>query len=76
MARKDRIFERFMQHPVLQQKYGLTLSELPSEIIEGDRSEELIVKTITLIVKELESKPRISDAALQKKVTSFLNNNI
>ena len=76
MARKDRIFERFMKHPLLQQKYGITTSELPSQIIEGDHSEELIIKTITLIVKELESGSRISDAALQKKVTSFLNNNI
>ena len=76
MARKDRIFERFMQHPLLKQKYGLTPSELPLEIIEGNQSEEIIIKTITLLVNELESNSSISNTALQKKVTSFLNNNI
>ena len=76
MARKDDIFRSFMEHDILKSKYEIKQEDIPKTVREAEQSEIKIVKTIALIVKELESSKTISDVALHKKVTQFLNNAI
>jgi len=76
MARKDDIFRSFMEHDILRSKYEIKQEDIPKTVREAEQSEIKIVKTIALIVKELESSKTISDVALHKKVTQFLNNAI
>lgn len=71
--RKERIFLRLMSHSLISEKYEIGEGEIPRSLNDGMRSEITIIKTIALIISELESKDRISDQALQNKVIRHLN---
>ena len=73
MARKDEIFLSFINHPLIKEKYEIEETELPMNLNDGLRSDHVIIQTIALIVTSQEKQPAETDAALQKKVIQFLN---
>jgi hypothetical protein len=73
MARKDEIFKTFLQHEILQEKYGLRPKELPNTIREGLNSDSPIVKAIALIVDNLENSTPTTDKVLHNTITQLLN---
>lgn len=72
MARKDDIFNSFINHSIVSEKYGIDKSKLPRTLREGLVSEHVIVQTIALIVDSQESLPAESNKALNTKVKKFL----
>jgi hypothetical protein len=76
MARKDEIFKNFMSHEILTQKYQLTDDDLPTSVAEGLQSEVPIIKSIALIVQNLEVPNSINDNSLRNVVTTYLNSAI
>lgn len=73
MARKDDIFNSFLKHEIVTDKYGITHEDLPENLKEGLNSKNTIVKTIALIVDDTESINPSSDKALYSKISQFLN---
>ncbi len=73
MARKDDIFNSFLRHDILKEKYNVKKSDLPNSIREGLVSEIPIIKSIALIVDGLESFTPVTDAALRNSITQYLN---
>jgi hypothetical protein len=75
MARKDDIFNSFIDHPLIKEKYGHDKENFPSNfgLGLGLISEHVIIRSIALIVDSQEKVPAESDSALQKKVIQYLN---
>ena len=73
MARKDEILCSFLKHEMLNSKYELKKSDIPSTVREGLNSNSPIIKAIALIVEGLESSAPITDAALRNQITQYLN---
>jgi len=73
MARKDEILCSFLKHEMLNSKYELKKSEIPSTVREALNSDIPIIKAIALIVEGLESPTQITDAALRNQIIQFLN---
>ena len=73
MARKDKILISFLEHKEIESKYKINRSDLPSTIREALNSDEPIIKAIALIVDALEGASSVTDSALRKQVTQFLN---
>ena len=73
MARKDKILMSFLEHENIESKYKIKRSDLPSTIREALNSDQPIIKAIALIVDALEGTSSVTDSALRKQVTQFLN---
>jgi hypothetical protein len=76
MARRDDIFRNFMEHEMLLEKYNIATADLPVTLSAGLNSEIPIVKSIALVVQNLESPNPVNDASLRGIVTSYLNSAI
>ncbi len=76
MARKDQIFRTFMAHPLLNEKHSVQEMDLPKSVIEGLQSDVPVIKTIALIVSNLESPTPVNDNSLRAIVTTYLNSAI
>ena len=75
MIRKDRILQSFMKHPILKSKYMIEDAQMPNNCLEALNSDVPIIRTLGLIVEELEKKDRASDNSIHQKIRTFLNNN-
>lgn len=73
MARKDDIFKSFINHELIETKYGVNRDSLPCTLQEGLNSNVPIIKAIAIIVDGLEKKPSATDNELRNTVTQFLN---
>ena len=73
MARKDDILKSFLTHELLESKYELKKTDLPSTIREALHSDEPIIKAIALIIEGLDSTSPVTDSVLRNQVTQFLN---
>ncbi len=73
MARKDDILISFLEHDLLKSKYELTEGELPKTIRDAIKSQNPVIKTIALIVDNMENPTPITDSALRNLVTQYLN---
>jgi hypothetical protein len=73
MARKDEILCSFLKHEMLNLKYELKKSEIPSTVRDALKSDIPIIKAIALIVEGLESPTQITDSALRNQIIQFLN---
>lgn len=73
MARKDDIFQSFMEHYILTEKYGLNTGAIPSTVGEGMKSKNPIIKAIALIVDGSEAASPLTDSALRAQIIQFLN---
>ena len=73
MARKDDILKSFLEHKILSEKYKFESQDIPTTVREALISKKPIVKTIALIVENLESPHTITDNALRNQITQYLN---
>lgn len=73
MARKDDIFLSFIEHPLIEEKYGLKNKDLPKNLEDGLLAEDAIIKTIALIVKNSEGNSAVNDKSLNTLVRQYLN---
>jgi hypothetical protein len=76
MARKDDILKSFLTHELLESKYEINRSELPSTVREALNSDKPIVKAIALIVEGLDGTSPVTDSVLRNQVTQLLNETI
>jgi hypothetical protein len=75
MSRKDEIFRNFLEHEILSTKYKIKKSELPNTVREGLNSRIAIVKSMALIVENLEPPQSVTDKTLRDIVLQHLNQN-
>ena len=73
MARKDEIYNSFLNHELIKEKYGINKEALPKNLKEGLNSKYAIIKALALIVEDIESHNPSSDKSLYSKITQFLN---
>lgn len=73
MARKDTILKSFLNHDLLESKYELDKTDLPTTVREALNSDKPIVKAIALIVEGLDGTSPVTDSVLRNQVTQFLN---
>lgn len=76
MTTKDRVLLSFLEHELITEKYKINKSELPKNLPEALDSKHTIIKAIALIIDGIETKTPISDIALRKQITAFLNDAI
>ena len=73
MAKKDDILKSFLKHEILESKYKLKQSDMPSTIREAINSNTPIIKVIALIVEGLEGNSNVTERELRTQVTKILN---
>lgn len=73
MARKDDIICSFLTHSLLQTKYELKETEIPTSLKQALSSQVPIIRTLALIVDKLESTEQIKDTDLRNLITQYLN---
>jgi hypothetical protein len=73
MAKKDDILKSFLKHEILESKYKLKQSDMPSTIREAINSNTPIIKVIALIVEKLEGNSNVTERELRTQVTKILN---
>lgn len=73
---KNKIFKKFISHELIKDKYQLEESDIPNNITRALVSEIPIVKTIAILVDELENNQGINDITLYNKISIYLNQNI
>ncbi len=73
MARKDEILQSFLNHNLLKDKYDLSSEEQNMRHLDALNSEKPIIKSIALLVDELENSSAISDGRLYEMLTQYLN---
>ena len=73
---KNKIFKKFISHELIKEKYGLEDMDMPNNITRALVSETPIVRTIAIMVDELENNQGINDIALYNKINIYLNQNI
>ena len=73
MTIKDKVLLSFLEHNLITDKYKINKSDIPKNLREALNSEHTIIKTIALIIDELESAPLKSDESLRRKIIAFLN---
>lgn len=73
MARKDDILNSFLKHELLETKYELKKTDLPSTVREALTSDIPIVKAIALIVEGLDGTSPVTDSVLRNQITQFLS---
>lgn len=73
MARKDMIFQSFINHELIKQEYDLKDADLPTNLQAGLSSDIPIIKAIALIVEDTESYSSSSDKSLYASLTQYLN---
>jgi hypothetical protein len=72
MARKDQILTSFLSHPLLKDKYELH-NPLPETVREALLSTIPIVKSIAIIIENLEVQSPVTDGTLKAIVNQYLN---
>lgn len=73
---KNKIFKKFVSHELIKDKYQLEERDIPNNVTTALNSEIPIIKTIAILVDELENNQGINDIALYNKISIYLNQNI
>ena len=73
---KNKIFKKFISHELIREKYRLEEIDIPNNVTRALASEIPIIRTIAILVDELESNQGINDIALYNKINIYLNQNI
>ena len=73
MARKDEIYNSFLNHELFSEKYAIKKEDIPKNLSEGLRSQNTIIQALAIIVDDMESINPSSDKSLYSKITKFLN---
>lgn len=75
MARKDQIFESFLKHDLLKDKYGLDESKLNINLRVAVKSDVAIIHVIAIIVESLEKPHKETNSAIRNMITQYLDKN-
>ena len=73
---KNKIFKKFVSHELIKEKYQLEERDIPNNVTTALVSEIPIIKTIAILVDELENNQGINDITLYNKINIYLNQNI
>jgi hypothetical protein len=73
---KNKIFKKFMSHELIKEKYQLEEIDIPNNVTRALVSEIPIIKTIAILVDELENNQGINDITLYNKINIYLSSNI
>jgi hypothetical protein len=73
---KNKIFKKFISHELIRKKYRIEEIDIPNNITRALVSEIPIIKTIAILVDELENNKGINDITLYNKINIYLNSNI
>lgn len=73
---KNKIFNKFISHELIKDKYQLEERDIPNNITSALVSEIPIVRTIAILVDEFENNQGINDVALYNKINIYLNQNL
>jgi hypothetical protein len=73
---KNQIFKKFISHHIIKEKYELDDTDIPNNITSGLASTIPIIKTIAILVNELEDNHGINNVSLYNKISIYLNQNI
>ncbi|MBP1838630.1 hypothetical protein [Formosa algae] len=73
---KNKIFKKFVSHELIKDKYQLEERDIPNNVTRALVSEIPIIKTIAILVDELENNQGINDITLYNKISIYLNKNI
>jgi hypothetical protein len=76
MANKDKIFESFLNHEILERNYGVRKEQSQITVNDGLNSDIRIVKAIALIVNGMEKSPTATNNELSQSVLHYLNTEI
>lgn len=74
--KKNQIFRKFINHRLIKEKYELSENDIPNNITSGLASSKPIIKTIAILVDELEDNNGINDVSLYRKIQIYLHQNI
>ena len=73
---KNKIYRKFISHKLFKEKYKLIEKDIPNNITSALVSKKTIIKTIAILVNELEDNPGINDTSLYNKIIIDLHKNI
>ena len=73
---KNKIYKKFISHELIKEKYQLKETDIPTNVTSALVSEVPIIKTIAMLVSELEGDKGINDITLYNKINIYLNKNI
>jgi len=73
---KGKIFKMFMEHPIFKDKYSIPENDVPDTIESALVSDYPIIKTIAMIVDEIESDSASTHKSIEQKIRIYLNNSI
>jgi hypothetical protein len=73
---KNKIYKKFVGHKLIKEKYGLEEKDIPNNITTALVSEKPIIKTIAILVDELQSNQGINEVSLYNKINIYLQKNI
>lgn len=69
----NELLNSFLNHELLQDKYKIKKTDLPSNLKDALESENAVVNSIAMIVQTIQSDSNITDKALKTKVSQHLN---
>lgn len=73
MLRRDKILQSFLEHEIIQEKYGISKDDLPKKVFDARKSRKAIIRAIALIVKDKENTLPSDDKQLYRMITQYLN---
>ena len=73
---KNIIFKKFISHELIKEKDRIEETDIPNNVTSALVSEIPIIRTIAILVNELESNQGINDITLYNKINIYLNQNI
>jgi hypothetical protein len=73
---KNKILKKFVSHELIKEKYRIEETDIPNNVTSALVSEIPIIRTIAILVNELESDQGINDITLYNKISIYLNQNI
>jgi len=73
--KKDKILQKLLNNEFLIEKYQIKENEKPKTYYEALKSDVVIIKTLAILVDELEKSDRPSNSAMYEKIKQFLNVN-
>jgi len=76
MTRKDKLLKEYMTHPLIQDKYSITSTQIPKSVYEGISSSEPIIKAIAHIINEVEKYPGKSEVEVNQMIRKLLNKSL
>ena len=73
--RKDKIFQSFIKHHIIQEEINKASVKLPTRTLDGLNSDLLLIKIISLIVDQMEGNDAIKEKVLFDQINKIIKLN-